>query len=179
MKLAKAAAAAAVFISLGVLSPAVATADDNPQYRLILTAGLGAYPRSQPVFDARTGSALPEGSMVTASCWLYGQTVTNPYNYSSNVWIQDTAGLYWPEVWLNTGSEGVPAGLSECGTPTRSVASTPNSFYNRADSVNWALEHAPYDPTGSYLTPACTWFVSNALSGVPQLVGISGVFGGS
>ncbi len=170
MKLAGVAAAAAVLV-FGASAPAAATAGENAQYRLILTAGLGAYPRSEPVFDARTGIARPEGSMITASCWLYGQEVTNPYDYSSSVWVQDVTGVYWPEIWLDTGSEGVPVGLRQCGETEASDASTPNSFYNRADSVRWAREHAPHDPHGGFLgTPACTWFVSNALwhGGFPQ-----------
>lgn len=150
-------------IALSITCVTQARADGEPQYRLINTAGLGAYPRSEPHFEARTGTALPEGSMITASCWTYGQSVTNPYGYTSDVWVRDTASHYWPEIWLDTGSDGVPSGLASCdqgATPTESV---PNSFYNRAEAVKWAIEHAPNDVTPIYHVSACTWFVSQSL----------------
>jgi len=171
MKFAKAAAVAAITVAFCSSTTVAATADDSPRYRLILTAGQGAYHRTEPMFDARTGTAWPEGSMIAAACWLYGQTVTNPYLYSSRVWIRDVDGLYWPEVWLDTGGEGVPVGLPECGAQTTpSAPPIANSFYNRFHSVEWALENAPRDPSSGYRTPSCTWFVSNALwrGGFPQ-----------
>lgn len=172
MKIFKAAAiGAAGIIASSVFTPVVASANGNPSYTLINTAGLGAYPRSQPVFSARTGSASPEGTQISASCWLYGETVTNPYDYSSNVWVRDSSGQYWSEVWLDTGSDGVPPGLAACASPAAQSASTPNLFYNRTQAVKWALESAPHDPSRSYpWVPACTWFVSNALwqGGFPQ-----------
>lgn len=152
----------AVAISLGAISPVVAHAEEG-QYRLINTAGLGAYPRSEPVFESRTGQARPEGSWVSPACWVYGETVTNPYNYSSSVWVRDSSGLFWPEVWLETGSEGVPPGLPGCDAAAPAEVAIPNSFYNRALAVKWAKSNASNDPTSLYAASACTWFVSNAL----------------
>ena len=150
----------AVAISLGIAFPAVAHAQET-QYQLINTAGLGAYPRSETVFASRTGQARPEVSWVSAACWVYGDTVTNPNNYSSNVWVRDTSGFFWPEVWLDTGSDGVPPGLAACSPPA--ATAIPNSFYNRAFAVKWARSNTSSDPTNVYAASACTWFVSNAL----------------
>ncbi|MCE1175045.1 MAG: amidase domain-containing protein [Propionibacteriales bacterium] len=159
----RAVAASGLCLALSISLSAQAKAEDDRQYRLINTAGLGAYPRSEPQFEARTGSALPEGAMITASCWTYGQSVTNPYGYTSDVWIKDPAAHFWPEVWLDTGSNGVPPGLVNCDSATTANPPVPNSFYNRAEAVKWAIAQAPYDVTGLYHASACTWFVSQAL----------------
>src|SRR5690349_663315 len=73
------------FIAVGSAS---SQADDVPVYGLDHTAGLGAYPRSSPVYDARIGSALPEGTGIDAECFGLGDTITNYWGYSSNVWIR-------------------------------------------------------------------------------------------
>lgn len=99
---------------LTIATPGSASADGEPTYGLNYTAGLGAYPRSEPRYEARTGAALPEGSSISARCYSYGETITNNWDYSSDVWIQSTDGTYWAEAWLETGSNGVPDGLPNC-----------------------------------------------------------------
>jgi hypothetical protein len=142
-----------------------ARADDVHEYRLAFTAGLGAYPRSAPVFASKTGTARAEGSMIPTVCWLKAEYVTNPFDYTSDVWLRATDGTYWPEVWLDTGSNGVPAGLRGCdeagGAASGAVATEANSFYNRRAAVEWALSNASRDPGGWAST--CAWFVSHAL----------------
>lgn len=139
-------------------------------YRIWFTNGEGVFPRSEPVYASRVGEARAEGSTISGSCWTQGEWVTNPRDYSSNIWVKDTDALFWPEVWLDTGSEGVPAGLPQCGAeePPDSSA-TVNDFFDRNATARWALAHAQDEPNPWY-SSGCTWFVSNALwaGGFPQ-----------
>ena len=153
---------------LGLLIAPASPATAAPQsYPIAFTGGLGAYPRSEPTYAARVGDARPEGYPIPPKCWTYGDTVpANVLGYTSNIWIQHaTDGTFWPEAWLDTGSEGIPPGLPSCSELNQSsTATTPNLFYNRGKAVEWALASAPQDPSASYLgASTCTWFVSNAL----------------
>lgn len=161
-----------VLVGVGALlvGPATLARADTQSYPVAYTGGIGAYPRSAPVYDARVGVAQPEGYLVPARCWTYGESVPpNSLRYTSNIWIQhDGDGTYWPEAWLATGSDGIPAGLPNCSDADQTQvdeapASIPNGFYNRTRAVEWALAHAPHDPAGSYFASTCTWFVSQAL----------------
>lgn len=117
---------AGIVVGLGAVgvmaSPAYA--DGGSRYTLQFTGGLGAYPRSAPTYEARTGAAIPEGATIHGSCWLNGSDVTNPFNYTSSVWVRDAGGLYWPEAWLDTGSNGIPVGLASCDALDESTATT-------------------------------------------------------
>lgn len=106
----------ALIAGLTATTGGAAIADSGQEYELSYTAGHGAYQRTSPAYDARTGSALAEGSIITAACWTAGETITNPWGYSSDIWVQDSSGIFWPEAWLETGSNGVPEGLDACGT---------------------------------------------------------------
>ena len=73
----------------------MAHADVVINYPIAFTGGLGAYPRSEPAYNARTGSALPEGTMIPVTCWTYGDTVPpNSLNYTSNLWMLAADGKY-------------------------------------------------------------------------------------
>lgn len=150
-----------------------AGADPLGPYTIGYTAGLGAYPRSAPQYDARTGSAAPEGTPVDPGCWSRGEAINNPDGYTSDIWVQDAAGQYWwSEAWLETGSYGVPAGLPECGaTPAPDIAALARQvLYDRNAAVDWARTHAMDQPPLYGTVPSCTWFVSQALwaGGLPQ-----------
>lgn len=154
---------------VGPAAPAVA---ETQEYAIAYTGGLGAYPRSAPVNGERVGAARPEGYLVPARCWVYGDGVApNSLGYSSNIWIQHEGdGTYWPEAWLNTGSDGVPPGLPNCSDADQAQvdeapATIVNGFYNRNRAVEWALAHAPHDESWKKFWGAstCTWFVSRAL----------------
>lgn len=129
--------------------PSAAQAEQAEPYRLSFTAGLGAYPRSAPEYEARTGAALSEGSVITGSCWVRGGNITNPDGYTSDIWVRDTSGLYWAEAWLDTGSYGVPAGLTECDVPATTVADEgPITYFGDSD-LNYGspapMAYALYD----------------------------------
>lgn len=113
-KILASAAAAALGLGTAMTLAAPASADDDQTYTIDFTGGLGAYPRSTPQYEARTGDALPEGAAVTGDCWVNGGDITNPYGYTSTVWIRDTSGRYFAEAWLETGGTGAPAGLASC-----------------------------------------------------------------
>lgn len=154
-----------------LVGPATPASADTRSYSIAYTGGIGAYPRSAPAYAARVGVAQPEGYLVPARCWTDGESVPpNSLGYTSNIWIQhDGDGTYWPEAWLATGSNGVPAGLPNCSDASQTQTdeapvSIPNAFYNRTRAVDWARAHAPHDPTAKYLwASTCTWFVSQAL----------------
>lgn len=112
---------AGVVVPIVVASPAAA---DDVTYELAFTAGMGAYPRSTPAYEARTGTAAPEGSMIAGSCWGPGEDITTYYGYTSSVWVRDTSGYYWPEAWLDTGSDGVPVGLPSCDAAEETSSNT-------------------------------------------------------
>lgn len=149
------------------LSPSPASAD--PTYQLAFTGGLGAYPRSAPTLESRTGAAIPEGSFIAGVCWQYGEAVASPSGYTSDVWVRDDAGLFWPEAWLDTGRYGIPPDVGDCAATDASVPSA-NLEYSRSTAVNYALAHATDVPENWGLVPGCTWFVSHALwaGGMPQ-----------
>lgn len=156
---------AALFVPILTAAPASADAG----YTIGFTAGLGAYPRSSPNYAARVGTALPEGAPITATCWTRGESITNPDGYTSDVWIQDTAGYFWAEPWVNTGSYGVPTQIPQCGTAPAATLS-PTAAYQRSAATSWALAHAEDTPPWEGTVASCTWFVSQALwaGGLPQ-----------
>lgn len=165
-------AAAVTTVSLTLLPQAPASADPQGPYTIGYTGGLGAYPRSAPQYQARTGTAASEGTPVDPGCWSRGEAITNPDGYTSDIWVLDTSGLYWSEAWLETGSYGIPEGLPECGTEQTDEPDTANRevAYDRNAAVDWARAHAMEMPPQYGRIPACTWFVSQALwaGGLPQ-----------
>ncbi|HQZ84526.1 MAG TPA: amidase domain-containing protein [Actinomycetota bacterium] len=155
------------------MTTAIETASADEPYTVGYTAGLGAYPRSSPQYEARTGTAVPEGTLVDPGCWSRGGAITNPDGYTSDIWVLDSAGRYWwSEAWLETGSYGIPDGLPECGTaPVGDTVTEPQGLvYDRNAAVNWARAHAMDIPPQYGTVPSCTWFVSQALwaGGLPQ-----------
>ena len=54
------------------MTTAIETASADEPYTVGYTAGLGAYPRSSPQYEARTGTAVPEGTLVDPGCWSRG-----------------------------------------------------------------------------------------------------------
>ncbi|WP_162598651.1 amidase domain-containing protein [Nocardioides gilvus] len=145
------------FLTTTLTAPS-AHASDNT-YVLAFTAGTGAYPRSIPVYDARVGTALPQGSTIVAACWAAGDDVTSPGGYTSDIWILDPSSGYFSEAWLETGSFGVPVGLPECEVPVSN--SSESDDFDRHAAVAWALSHVT-DPQPIGVA-GCTWFVSQAL----------------
>lgn len=141
-----------------------ASADQGyPNYTLRYTGGVGAYPRSEPTYAAKVGSALPAGATIEGSCWTEGEAITNPYGYTSTVWVRSPNGQYWSEAWLETGSYGVPSGLPPCGPNSATPMQGVNESYNRTAAVKWAIANATLDPAYWWDPPGCTWFVSQAL----------------
>lgn len=156
-----------------LLSTAIAPASADEPFTVGYTAGLGAFPRSVPQYEARTGAAVPEGTPVHPGCWSRGEAITNPDGYTSDIWVLDSAGQYWwSEAWLETGSYGVPEGLPECETEPADRPGTAGAevVYDRNTAVNWARTHAMELPPQYGTVPSCTWFVSQALwaGGLPQ-----------
>jgi len=82
---------------------------------------------------------MSEGSVVTAACWVGGGDVTNPDGYTSAIWVRDTAGLYWSEAWLETGSYGPPPGLAECekeaapASAPSGIPESPTTYFGDSD----------------------------------------------
>lgn len=137
---------AVVLIAGGAAAAGPATASPTTSYPLAFTGGLGAYPRFTPNFDARTGTAVPEGTGIDASCWVHGGDVTNPSGYTSSVWVQDTSGAFWPEAWLDTGSSGVPEGLASCAAPQTAPAQPAEPVEQPVEQPAWQPNCSPGGP---------------------------------
>ena len=166
-----AAVAGVAVVSLVGLAPAANA--DSSQYTVAYTGGIGAYPRSSPVYDARTGVAASEGAVVEADCYVQGEAITNVDGYTSDVWVRSTDGLYWSEAWLDTGGTGTPAGLASCDAVSVDAgaltAPVTGPTFDRNTAVDWALVHAMDEPPTPY-TGTCAIFVSTALwqAGLPM-----------
>jgi hypothetical protein len=137
-------AALVLLLSAGIIIVVPSTsavASEPTPYALGFTNGVGAYPRSAPEYEARTGEAVAEGTTLYASCWLVGEWVTNPYDYSSEIWVLDTSGLYWPEIWLDTGTTGVPPGVPSCDeSPATSQEATQDVWQPSCDPDSGYVE---------------------------------------
>lgn len=139
-----------VTLCLALLVPAPAHASEPGPYELRFTAGLGAYPRSAPDYEARTGNALPEGSLIYPTCWSHGGQLTNPYGYTTDIWILDANDHWWSEAWLETESFGEPDGLDECdaSAPLHGMVNEPIKYHGNSNLNYWSpapMAYALYD----------------------------------
>lgn len=96
--------------------PSVAYADGH-DYELDFTDGAGSFARSHPDLSSTVGiTPVAEGAVIHVECWTTGDYVMNSLGYVSNLWFRDASRQFWPEVLVNTGRNGVPAGVANCDT---------------------------------------------------------------
>lgn len=162
-KLAATVASALAIVAFGLQNPASAN-----DYRLDLAGAQGAYPRSSPAFQDRTGAAVARGTVITSiNCFVEGELVTNSYGYQSPYWFRDGEGHFWSEAWLETGSDGLPPGLMHCDDVDK-PAGPGSTGYDGSAAASWAM--ANYEIPERFQNGDCAWFLSQALraGGLPE-----------
>lgn len=116
-------AAALVVVLAGTTITPSAFANDEREFPVMFTNGLGIRLRAEPSYGAPTFSgtgakSLPEGAVFVAQCEEYGDWVTNTVGDSSNVYMRSAEGAWTSSVWLYTGTNG-RTGLPLCSELTK------------------------------------------------------------
>lgn len=101
-----------------VAAAPAAHADDIRHFQVAFTNGLGVRLRTAAHVDAPGVGVdgkygIPEGGWFPAECEEYGDSVTNVYGETSNIYLRAPGGLYVSSVWLNTGTNS-RVGLPLC-----------------------------------------------------------------
>lgn len=163
---------------LAVTSTATATAAEPHQFQVAFS-DTGIYPRTSASLSAdKTGTALADGDTVTVVCEMEGEQVSNGHTAPSTIWAKLDTGVFIPNAYLYTGTDGRTPGVEECAGEQQetSIPDTPHtdaslatsdiprsafSPYHPEVAIDWANSHYNDDPR--FGDSNCTWFVSQAL----------------
>lgn len=150
--------------TLLLFAPSTASATSGNSYQISWTK-IGIYPRSAPSMaeQYRSGAAISDGAWITVVCETVGETVTSDAG-TSNIWEKTAAGVYFPNVFVNTRHNGWTPGVPRCdavSAPTKPTAPASASATSREAAVKWATEN--YAKPQLAFMSECTIFVSRAL----------------
>ncbi|MFT4135696.1 amidase domain-containing protein [Microbacterium sp.] len=155
-----------------VLASSVSVQAADNQFQIAWTK-IGIYPHSSPTMStsARSGRAVSDGTWITVACETTGETVTSDVA-TNNIWERTADGSYYPNVFVNTRSNGWTTGIPRCSALDQPLTASPAPGNGQsgggAAAAQWAANH--HNETQLSFMSECTILVSRALwaAGVPQ-----------
>ena len=134
-------AAAMVVTSLAAASPAHADAPATVGN----TDGDGLNVRQGPNTSSAVVNSVQTGDVIQIACQAYGESVTNTYGFTSNIWDYSTGlGGYVADAYMSTGHDGRIPGIPECDAPGPMAEGFDNSN-NNPGTIDFAATGQQYD----------------------------------
>ncbi|MFD0556558.1 uncharacterized protein YraI [Stackebrandtia endophytica] len=126
-----------VAILAGVLITASPAQADAPA-TVGNTDGDGLNVRQGPNTSSTIVGAVQTGDHVSIHCQAFGESVTNTYGFTSNIWDYSTAlGGYVADAYMATGHDGRIPGIPECGDQPPPTGNITPLQQNQGQTTQW------------------------------------------